>query len=562
MTADHNVLQNEEANIISGALQLANKQVEDVMTKIEDVYMLNMNTVLDFEMMSEILQSGYTRVPVYDGDITNIVNILNTKELALIDPDDNTPVKTVCRFYDHRPLFVDYDLKLDAMLQDFLQGSSHMAMVQKLQNEGDCDPYYENVGVVTLEDVIEEIIQSEIVDETDILTDNRRKKPLERQRQLEYNVFEQKQEHGPRIPQQVAFAAYQFLSTAVDSFKEQYIARSVLKQLIRQNIFITMTPSADAVEKNYLYQRGQECDYFILLLEGHVEVEIGIENLVFESGPFTFFGVECLHILRDIKMENLRDSKDLRSLPPYTPDFSVLAVTPVQFLRIRRVHYLAARRTSYMMMTCSQSDNSHEQTFHDVWHRTVAASMSRNNSAAAINELPLDGSLNPLEVVQKLADGALTDNPVADSGQPHSAVNAETKEESGDSGSDREKSHLDSLLSASSLHSEGPVHAKQKARETSSPLLNDSHAYGENGESCVLLKSNYVDAEDRKSLSDAGSDSQERKVEKAMGDKVAVVNSKESRTISPGSPKRWAEDGEESAPLVSSEDLDDRTMEC
>ena len=44
--------------------------------------------------------------------------------------------------------------------------------------------------------------------------DNRRKKPRQRQRQLEYNVFDSKQEvHGPRISQQVAFAAYQFLST-------------------------------------------------------------------------------------------------------------------------------------------------------------------------------------------------------------------------------------------------------------------------------------------------------------------------------------------------------------
>ena len=47
------------------------------------------------------------------------------------------------------------------------------------------------------------------------VADNRRKKPRQRQKALEYNVFEQKQEqeHGPRISQQVAFAAYQFLST-------------------------------------------------------------------------------------------------------------------------------------------------------------------------------------------------------------------------------------------------------------------------------------------------------------------------------------------------------------
>lgn len=50
------------------------------------------------------------------------------------------------------------------------KGKSHMAFVRKIYDTGEEDPYYEITGIVTLEDVIEEILQMEIVDETDILS--------------------------------------------------------------------------------------------------------------------------------------------------------------------------------------------------------------------------------------------------------------------------------------------------------------------------------------------------------------------------------------------------------
>lgn len=49
-----------------------------------------------------------------------------------------------------------------------LTGKSHLAIVQRVNNEGEGDPFYEVMGIVTLEDVIEEIIKSEILDETDL----------------------------------------------------------------------------------------------------------------------------------------------------------------------------------------------------------------------------------------------------------------------------------------------------------------------------------------------------------------------------------------------------------
>lgn len=50
----------------------------------------------------------------------------------------------------------------------FCIGKSHLAIVQRVNNEGEGDPFYEVLGIVTLEDVIEEIIKSEILDETDL----------------------------------------------------------------------------------------------------------------------------------------------------------------------------------------------------------------------------------------------------------------------------------------------------------------------------------------------------------------------------------------------------------
>lgn len=388
MTADFKVLQNEEANIITGALQLSTKRVEDIMTRMEDVYMLDINTVLDFETLSEILRYGYTRVPVYDGDRTNIVQLLNTKDLALIDPDDNTELKTVCRFYDHQPLFVFNDTKLDAMLQAFLQGNSHMAVVQHAESGSNHDQEEEqheqvtrNLGIVTLEDVIEEILQNEIIDETDILTDNRGKKPRVREKKLDYNIFEKKQQRGQKIPQQLAFAAFQYLSTAVEPFKEPYISRSVLKQLLRQNIVISLTPNDCSRERNYIYRKGRECDFFTLILEGHVEVEIGKESMVFETGPFTCFGTECLACMKEMRMEAVRDVRDSRLLVPYIPDFSVRVITQVQFLKIRRVHYLAARRITYMQTLETTGASDDQETFHAEWKRCLSRDvLSRQSS--------------------------------------------------------------------------------------------------------------------------------------------------------------------------------------
>lgn len=101
---------------------LRSKTVEDIMTQLKDCFMLPSTAVLNFSTMSEIMQSGYTRVPVYEEERSNIVEIMYVKDLALVDPADCTPMSTITKFYNHPLHFVFNDTKLDAMLEEFKKG--------------------------------------------------------------------------------------------------------------------------------------------------------------------------------------------------------------------------------------------------------------------------------------------------------------------------------------------------------------------------------------------------------------------------------------------------------
>ncbi|KAB0401349.1 hypothetical protein E2I00_005007, partial [Balaenoptera physalus] len=124
VTEPYNDLVKEELNMIQGALELRTKTVEDIMTQLHDCFMIRSDAILDFNTMSEIMESGYTRIPVYEDEQSNIVDILYVKDLAFVDPDDCTPLKTITRFYNHPVHFVFHDTKLDAMLEEFKKGKA------------------------------------------------------------------------------------------------------------------------------------------------------------------------------------------------------------------------------------------------------------------------------------------------------------------------------------------------------------------------------------------------------------------------------------------------------
>nr|XP_021336281.1 metal transporter CNNM1 isoform X3 [Danio rerio] len=370
VTDPYHDLVKEELNIIQGALELRSKTVEDVLTPLNDCFMLASDAVLDFYTMSDVMQSGYTRIPVFENERSNIVDILFVKDLAFVDPDDCTPLKTITQFYKHPLHCVFNDTKLDAMLEQFKKGKSHLAIVQRVNNEGEGDPFYEVMGIVTLEDVIEEIIKSEIVDETDLYTDNRTKRRVSHhERKLQdFSIFKlSESEMKVKVSPQLLLATHRFLATEVEPFKSTHLSEKILLRLIKHPSVVQELKFDEKNKrspKHYLFLRNKPVDYFVLILQGRVEVEIGKEGLKFENGPFTYYGLPAvMTILPTVHRSPSRSSGlnhsdttihggSLGQLSisggPYLPDYSVRQLTDLQIIKITRNHYQNALTATRM----------------------------------------------------------------------------------------------------------------------------------------------------------------------------------------------------------------------
>ncbi|CAM5127673.1 unnamed protein product [Natator depressus] len=390
VTEPYNDLVKEELNMIQGALELRTKTVEDVMTPLHDCFMINSDAILDFNTMSEIMESGYTRIPVYEEERSNIVDILYVKDLAFVDPDDCTPLKTITKFYNHPVHFVFHDTKLDAMLEEFKKGKSHLAIVQKVNSEGEGDPFYEVLGLVTLEDVIEEIIKSEILDESDMYTDNRTRKRVANQKnKRDFSAFKDSDgELKVKISPQLLLAAHRFLATEVTLFMPTLISEKILLRLLRHPDVIHELKFDEENKKSprhFLYQRNKPADYFILILQGKVEVEAGKENMKFETGAFSYYGVMALSLPPPLELRSLSHMSSLNRSASlsyhersdsiaspisgssnqlnvctgaqYVSDFSVRALTDLQFVKITRQQYQNGLMAS-RLDSCPQSPDS------------------------------------------------------------------------------------------------------------------------------------------------------------------------------------------------------------
>ncbi|KAI8882779.1 DUF21-domain-containing protein [Backusella circina FSU 941] len=160
-TTDVDALTADEVTIIGAVLDLRSKPVSLIMTPIRDVFTLSTQDILDEVLVDKILSAGYSRIPIHlPNEEHNFIGMLLTKQLITYDPEDSLPVTSlpISTLPETGP-----DTSCLDILNFFQEGKSHMALVSSEPGE-----VTGALGVITLEDVIEQLIGEEIIDETDV----------------------------------------------------------------------------------------------------------------------------------------------------------------------------------------------------------------------------------------------------------------------------------------------------------------------------------------------------------------------------------------------------------
>ena len=140
--------------MIHSIFDFGDTMVKEIMTPRVDLLALSVETPFE-EILKKVNEWGHSRIPIYEQELDHIVGILYVKDLLRVTHPDKFNLQTFTR----TPLFIPKTKKVSDLLQTFKKEKNHMAIV--------VDEYGLTAGVVTIEDILEEIV-GDIQDEYDV----------------------------------------------------------------------------------------------------------------------------------------------------------------------------------------------------------------------------------------------------------------------------------------------------------------------------------------------------------------------------------------------------------
>jgi len=346
----------ETGQAMAGALAFKEMSVKDVMTPREKTFMLNVDERLNFATIAKIFKTGYSRIPVYAVSTNNIIGLLFVKDLIFIDPEDETPVRSFVQIFGRGVHVVWPDEKLGDVLRELKKGKSHMALVRDVNNDDEKqDPFYEIKGIITLEDIIEEIIGDEIVDETDAFVDSTQLVKVNRNignsdttnfdwgrlRLLDAKIVEQclSHEEAKAVTAHLRINYSPVFQLLSDHQLYRLVSEATVEELavakhkeLNNNSTIDEEGLPVLSDEDWLYRKGIETDVCTLILGGKVTVLAGVDKFRSDLSSWSVLGGATF------------------TEPSYKPDFSafVSGSSPCRCLCFTKERFHEAIDTSAM----------------------------------------------------------------------------------------------------------------------------------------------------------------------------------------------------------------------
>jgi len=255
---------------------------------------------LDYKTLVEIEAQAFTRIPIYETARDNIVAILTLKQLAPLDAGESIPFSKII---EHNPtskalISISRDITLNHSLRQFRSGNKpHMMIVKsKAVNEGEGAETAATVGIITMEDVLAELLQNKTLEKEGRHNLRARSQKISVITPPSMPDLPKMKNSGKgkiSIPPPLGLASITHLTANIAAFARTEISGVVLSRLLKTNLRRAV-PSGIGDQGTFLIQAGIPAEAFIMIIEGNVEVMAGGENIPFYCGPFMCFGIEFL----------------------------------------------------------------------------------------------------------------------------------------------------------------------------------------------------------------------------------------------------------------------------
>ena len=147
-TTDQGILEEEQSDIIQSALEFEDTNVKEVFTPKERMFAVDIRGLTHEKLQEILLNTNYSRIPIYDREFDNFIGVLHIKSYTKqFMENPKTPIRRMLQ----KPYFVSSKIMIDDLFNGFKKHKTHLALVR--------NPNKKVIGMVTMEDVLEELVK-------------------------------------------------------------------------------------------------------------------------------------------------------------------------------------------------------------------------------------------------------------------------------------------------------------------------------------------------------------------------------------------------------------------